>query len=41
VMIGDKTMCEATGHSKKESQQNAARLALQKIITDPELPSSF
>ncbi|MDX9918801.1 MAG: ribonuclease III [Paludibacter sp.] len=41
VMIGDKTMCEATGQSKKESQQNAAALALQKIITDPELPSSF
>jgi len=41
VMIGDRIMCEATGQSKKESQQNAAALALQKIITDPELPSSF
>ena len=41
VMIGDRIMCEATGQSKKESQQNAARLALQKIIEDPELPSSF
>lgn len=41
VMIGDRIMCEATGQSKKESQQNAARLALQKIMEDPELPSSF
>ena len=41
VMIGDRIMCEATGQSKKESQQNAARLALQKIMEDPDLPSSF
>jgi len=41
VLIGNRQICEATGHSKKESQQNAAALALQKIITDPELPSSF
>ena len=40
VMIGDRIMCEATGQSKKESQQNAARLALQKIMEDPDLPSS-
>ena len=41
VMIGERRICEATGHSKKESQQNAARLAIQKITEDAGLPSSF
>lgn len=35
--INGKTICQATGASKKESQQNASRIALQLISTTPGL----
>ena len=36
IMIGNNIICEAEGHSKKESQQNASRIAWQCIEEDPE-----
>lgn len=35
LTIQGKTICEATGPSKKESQQNASRMAYQQIDTNP------
>ncbi|MDD4991410.1 MAG: ribonuclease III [Paludibacter sp.] len=36
LTIQGKTICEATGASKKESQQNASRIALELIQSNPE-----
>lgn len=47
LLIVQKVICEATGSSKKESQQNASRIALEIIENSPNflseciLPSSF
>jgi len=35
LAIQGKTICEATGASKKESQQNASRIAYQTILSNP------
>ena len=35
LLISGKTICEATGSSKKESQQNAASKAFQLINSNP------
>ena len=37
LSINGKYVCEATGASKKESQQNASRAAIQQIQSNPEL----
>lgn len=37
LLIRDKVICEATGSSKKESQQNASRIAYEKFSEDPHL----
>lgn len=36
LMINGKTICEATGQSKKESQQNASHIACEMIQTNPD-----
>jgi len=36
LVINDKTICQATGASKKESQQNASRIAFQLIVSNPD-----
>ena len=36
LILSDKTICQATGASKKESQQNASRIAFQLIIKNPD-----
>ena len=36
LLINEKNICQAAGSSKKESQQNTARLALQLIKTNPD-----
>ena len=37
LSINGKYVCESTGASKKESQQNASRIALEQILSQPEL----
>lgn len=36
LSIQGKTICEASGASKKESQQNASRIAYERIISNPD-----
>ena len=36
IVIAGNTICEGQGHSKKESQQNASRIAWQYIEEDPQ-----
>ena len=36
LIINGKTICQATGSSKKESQQNASRIAFQLMASNPD-----
>jgi ribonuclease-3 len=41
LTIKGKTICEASGASKKESQQNASRIAYQQICSNPNFGDKF
>lgn len=41
IQIADQIICQASGNSKKESQQNAARLACQQIVSEENFLSRF
>jgi len=41
LTIQGKTICEASGNSKKESQQNASRIAYQQICSSPNFSDIF